>query len=294
MRLLMQQMFWLVGRAMRIPVLSTLWKAGYYWSRDRASYLGAAMAYNALFSIAPLLILAIGAVGLIYGESEVKNKILAMAREQVGNDGAQALQNLVEQFWRPATSIWATLIGTIVLIVAATNFFVQLGTALGMIWNLPVPMHRGWFYPLLLSYLFSFAMVIMTGAFVFVIVASDALFTYVLRTLHDELPGGPELWYWIHLALYVLLLGLITLLTFRFLSNRMIPFRKLVGGALTAAVLFLIGRLLFGLYLHYMGKSLATAFGASSSIVIFLIWVYYSAQIFFFGAEVVKVQMETK
>jgi membrane protein len=278
---------------MRIPIVSTLWKAGYYWGKDRASYLGAAIAYNALFSLAPLLILAIGMVGVIYGETEVKQRLISIAQKYIGAQGTQGLEGMVEQFWRPATTLWATIVGFSLLIFAASNFFVQLGTALTMIWNLPTPPQRGWLWPLILSYLFAFAMVIMTGAFVFGIVASDIFFKYLVDRLGDNLPGGAELWdtYAPWLGTVVLLTLMFTL-TFRFLSSRMIPYRKLWGGALTAALLFLVGRWLFGLYLHYMGDSLKTAFGASSSLVIFLIWIYYSAQILFFGAEVVKVKLE--
>lgn len=278
---------------MRIPIVSTLWKAAYYWSKDRASYLGAAMAYNALFSLAPLLIIAIGMVGMIYGEAEVKQKLIVIAQKYIGAQGTQGLENIVEQIWRPATTIWATIVGFSLLIIAASNFFVQLGTALGMIWNLPVPPQSGWLWPLILSYLFAFAMVIMTGAFVFGMVASDIFFKYLVDRLGDDLPGGPELWYNYGPVLSsIVLLTIMFALTFRFLSNRMIPYRKLWGGALTASSLFLVGRWLFGYYLHYMGDSLKTAFGASSSLVIFLIWIYYSAQILFYGAEVVKVKLE--
>ncbi len=277
---------------MRIPVLTTLWKASQHWSNDRASYLGAAIAYNALFSIAPLLIIAIAMVGLIYGEAEVKTKILSLAQEHIGEQAKNALGDMVEQFWRPSTSLWAAIVGPIILLITACNFFFQLGTALGMIWNLPQPPARHWFISYLISYGFALAMVLMCGCFVFVIIFSDAFLTFLIKRVQDQLPGGVGLWHWLHLALYVFLVMLMLVLTFRFLSNRRIPYRKLWGGALVASLLFLLGRVLFGWYVSYMGASLATAFGAASSIVIFLIWVYYSAQILFFGAEVVKVHLQ--
>jgi membrane protein len=277
---------------MRIPIVSTLWRAGQYWSSDRASYLGAALAYNALFSIAPLLIIAIAVVGLVYGAEAVQDKILGIAKEYIGNEGALAIKSLVEQVWQPKTTAWAAIVGPAVLFIMACNFYLQLETALHMIWNLPIQKPQRWFYPFLRSYLIAFVMVLLSSCFIFVIIVVDGSLSYLIRRVQDQLPGGQWLWYWLHVGLSLALLAMLFLFTFRFMSHRRIGYRALWPGALVAAILFLIGRRLFGWYLNYMGDSLATAFGASSSIVIFLIWVYYSAQIVFYGAEVVKVRLE--
>lgn len=277
---------------MRIPVITTLWKAGLSWSEDRGSYLGAALAYYALFSIAPMLIIAIAGIGVFFGEAEVKQRIFEVARENIGAEGAQAVQQLVEQVWQPQTTLWASILGPVILLLTACNFFLQMGTALEMIWNIKPVQDRHWLYGYLKNYFLAFVMVIVSGAFWLVLFIGDGLVTYLLGLIEETLPGGKVFWQGVHYVLYILLTAGMILITFRFLSHNKIPYRKLWFGALVAAALFFLGRLFFVWYLTYMGKSLATAFGAASSVVIFLIWVYYSSQIIFFGAEVVKVKLE--
>lgn len=270
----------------------TLWKACLSWGEDRGSYLGAALAYYALFSIAPLLIIAIASIGLVFGEGEVKTKIFTITKEHIGADGAKAVQDLVEQVWRPQTTFWASILGPIILVLTASNFFLQLGTALEMIWAIKPMQDKHWLYGYIKNYILAFVMVVLSGAFWLCLFLGDGLVTYLVQYADEKLPGGQVLWKWSHFGLYVFLAAGMILFTFRFLSHGKIPYRKLWFGALVAAILFFLGRLLFVWYLTYMGKSLATAFGAASSVVIFLIWVYYSAQIVFFGAEVVKVELK--
>ena len=273
-------------------LLRTFWNAGLSWSEERGSYLGAALAYYALFSIAPLLIIAIASLGIFFGEAEVKAKIFVVAQEHIGVDGAKAVQELVEQVWRPQTTLWASILGPIILLITACNFFLQLGTALEMIWNIKPVQDKHWLYGLLKNYLLALLMVVVTGAFWLVLFIFDGLLVYVYGILKDQVPGGENVWRTAHYGLYVLLSFIMILFTFRFLSHGKIPYHHLWLGAFVAAVLFFVGRLLLFWYFSYMGNSLATAFGAASSIVIFLIWVYYSAQIIFFGAAVVKVNLQ--
>ncbi len=272
----------------------TLWLASLSWSNDRGSYLGAALAYYALFSIAPLLIIAIAGIGIIFGEADVKASIFNIAQEHVGPEGAKAIQELVEQVWRPrTTTFWASILGPIVLFLTASNFFLQLGTALELIWGIKPTQHLHWLHALCMNYILSFVMVIVSGAFWLCLFLGDGLVTYLLQYTDEQLPGGQAVWKWSHYVVYIFLSAGMILFTFRFLSHGRIPYRKLWFGSLVAAFLFFLGRLLFVWYITYMGKSLATAFGAASSVVIFLIWVYYSAQIVFFGAEVVKVELNS-
>ncbi|HMO35511.1 MAG TPA: YihY/virulence factor BrkB family protein [Gemmatales bacterium] len=273
-------------------MLKTLYRAGISWSEDRGSYLGAALAYYALFSIAPLLIIAIAGIGIVFGENETKLRIFSFACESIGEDGAKAVQELVEQVWRPQTTFWASILGPIILFLTASNFFLQLGTALEMIWDIKPMQHRHWLYGLLKNYLLAFAMVILTGAFWLALFLGDGLVTYLVHFANETLPGGTAIWKWCHYCMFILLVSGMIMFTFRFLSHGKIPYLKLWFGSVVAAVLLFVGRLLFVWYLTYMGKSLTTAFGAASSVVIFLIWVYYSAQIVFFGAEVVKVELK--
>lgn len=274
-----------------MSLLRTLWNASLAWNEERGSYLGAALAYYALFSIAPLLIIAIASIGLIYGEAEVKLKIFDVAKEHIGADGARAVQELVEHVWRPQTTLWATILGPVILLLTACNFFLQLGTALEMIWDIkPIKDHH-WLYGMIKNYLLALLMVVVSGAFWFVLFLGDGVLIYFHQILQDKVPGGERLWLAGHYSLYIVLTFIMIVFTFRSLSHGKIPYRTLWLGALIAAVLFFLGRVLLLWYLKYMGDSLATAFGAASSVVIFLIWVYYSAQIMFFGAAIVKVKL---
>lgn len=274
-----------------MAILRTLYQAGLSWGNDRGSYLGAALAYYALFSIAPLLIIAIASIGLVYGEAEVKTKIHVFVQDNVGKEGAEAVMGLVDQVWRPQTTFWASILGPIILLLTACNFFLQLGTALEMIWNIKPTQDKHWLYAYVKNYLLSILMVVVSGAFWLILFLGDGILLYFRAVLKDKIPGGEEVWQWVHSGLFIILSAIMIMFTFRFLCHGKIPYRKLWFGSLIAAILFFLGRVFFVWYLTYMGKSLATAFGATSSIVIFLIWVYYSAQIIFFGAEVVKVRL---
>ncbi len=277
---------------MRLPIVSTLWKASQHWSNDNASYMGAAMAYYALFSIAPCLIIGIAIVGMVFGEAEVKAKVINIARDYIGQEGAQALENMVEHVWRPATTIWAALVGPAILIVAACNFFLQFGAALAIIWNLPKTVHRHWVLDYIRSYFMAALMVLIFGFFLLVLMVGDTLLGFFLNQIIEHLPGVAWIWQLAHRMSFILLFTVLVIFTFRFFSHGFIPYSKLIGGALVTSLLMLLGRILFVWYITYMGNSLATAFGAASSIVIFLMWIYYSSQIVFFGAEVVKVGLD--
>jgi len=286
-------MLWMVARTLW-SVAQKLWKAGVAWSEDRASYLGAALAYHALFSIAPLLIIAIGTIGIVYGEEAMKQKVLSLARENIGQQGAAALGEMLDHVWRPSTTLWASIVGPVILVVTACNFFLQLGTALEMIWNIKPTANRHWLYGILKNYALALLMLLVSGAFWAALLVGDGIVSYFIHLMQEQGLEQAAWWNWGHHVVYVVLVTGIILFTFRFLSHGKIPYADLWQGALVTSFLFFLGRLLFGWYVTTLGGSLVTAFGAASSIVIFLIWVYYSAQILFYGAEVVKVYLRER
>lgn len=277
---------------MRIPVVTTLYRAGLAWNQDNASYLGAALAYYALFSIAPLLFIGIAIVGLVFGQDAVEERMVGEIRDYVGQDTAKAIHELISKTWTPDGSFWASIVGPVVLVIAAANFFRQVRVALDMAWNLPPEASSNVFLSTLVSYLLAILMVLVTGVFWLSVMVGDATLSWFIQAVGDDLPGGPLQWHLGQFAMLQVLLTLLFGLTFRFLSHGRIKYRHLWFGAGVGAFLFLLGRLIFGLYIRYMGTQLATAFGAASSLVIFLVWVYYSAQIFLYAAEVVKITRE--
>jgi membrane protein len=276
---------------MRIPIVTTLYRAGLEWNNDNASFLGAALAYYALFSIAPLLIIGMAMVGIFFTPQAVEQHMVSQIQEAIGGESARAVQELIRFSWDPTTSLWATIVGPPVLLIAAANLFRQLRVALDMLWGLPPLAWKNVFHSAVITYLLAVLMVLITACFWLALMAGDSMLSYFIHEFREFLPGGVVRW---KLGQYGLLLVVQTLyfaLTFRVLSHGRILYAHLWFGCLVGALLFLLGRVAFGFYISYMGKGLATAFGAASSLVIFLIWVYYSAQIIFYAAEVVKVKI---
>lgn len=263
------------------------------WSKDNASFLGAALSYHALFSVAPLLLIAMAVAGLVFGDAASENGIVAALEDYVGHDAAHAVQAMVASMRQPHHSVWASLVGGAVLLITAANFFLQLQTALHLIWNLPpVPMPH-FLLGYVRDYLIGLAMVLMTACFWLAVLIGGSSLGYAVTWLGDRLPVRADVWQWLQLGINFVLMTLMLVMTWRFMSHGRIPYRKFWLGAIVTTTLFTVGRLLFELYLNYMGRQLATVFGAASSLVIFLVFVYYSAQILLFGAEVVKAQLHS-
>lgn len=268
-------------------IFRTLSRAALKWQADHASYLGAAIAYYALFSTAPLLILAIAVSGLIFGEDAAEGKLVGTLSEYVGPESAQAIQSLVHQA-EPGSG-WAAVISGLVLFLAAVSLFQQMRTALRIIWKLP-PRPENVVTGTVRSYLLAFATLLVTLIFAFLLVASSTSLTLVLEVWGHALLSNPLVFRLVNLGVSVFLLTLALTFCFRLLSDGVIPYRYHLTGALVTAILFVLGKWLFGFYLA--STSLRTAYGAASSLVVFLVWVYYSAQLIFFGAEVVQVLRE--
>ncbi|HMP58669.1 MAG TPA: YihY/virulence factor BrkB family protein [Gemmatales bacterium] len=271
-------------------ILRLLRDASRAWSKDNASFLGGAVAYHALFSIAPLLLIAIAIAGLIFGEAASENGIVHALEEYIGHEAAMAIQHLVASMRQPRQSLWTSVVGGVILIITACNFFLQLQTGLCQVWVLP-PMptpHFLWGY--LRDYLLAFLMVLLNAFFWLAVLLGGSFLGLAVEWLGDQLPAGPAVWRGLQLGINFCLMVMMLVMTWRFLSHGRIPYRKFWIGATVSVVLFMSGRYLFGLYLTYMGRHLVSVFGAASSLVIFLVFVYYSAQILFFGAAIVKVQ----
>jgi membrane protein len=268
--------------------MHTFWRACKEWNNDNASFLGAALAYYSLFSIAPLLLLAFAISGLILGEAAAEGRVFDYLKEFVGADSAQAVQQLVLSSRKPSWGSWQSILATTILVYAALSLFRQLKTALNVVWKLP-PIERhgivGFIHDLLLAVI----LVLCTGLFVlFMTIAS------MINAFLADLPWfhglGPQTWRWVDLGAICLLQALILAFTYRVLSEGRIAYRYVIGGALAAAIMLTLGKWAFSLYLGY--SRLDTLYGAAGSMIVFLVWVYYSAQIVFFGAEIIKVQMQ--
>ena len=262
-----------------------IWRAGRQWSANGDSRLGAALAYYTLFSIAPLLVIAIRIAGVFFGEDAARGKVVEQLGQFIGPDSARAIQALVEYAGEAKAEGWSTILTFGVLIIGSLNVFVQVRGALCSIWQLPLPRGStilGFF----LNYLLALIMVLCSGALLLLLLAAGVVMPIFQRWLDVNFPGNHFPWQVVELAISVLLLTVLFMVLFRVLSGRRIAWKYVVYGSVITAILFTIGKWLVGLYLAYTHT--ASAYGAAGSLVVFLIWVYYSAQILFFGAELVQ------
>jgi membrane protein len=253
------------------------------WMEDKASGLAAALAYYALFSLAPLLLIVTSVAGLVFGQQAAEGHLYLQVSSLVGPDSAAAIQSIVANMGlHPSKGVLATVVGVGVLIVGATGVFAQLQESLNTVWRAKSPTTNGlldWFRVRFLS----FSMVMGVGFLLLISLVLSALLAGVGQFLTAFIPG----WVVLGHALNVLIsLGGITVLfamMFKVLPDTPVAWRDVWLGALVTSVLFTLGKFAIGFYLGQ--ASVASSYGAAGSVVIVLLWVYYSSLILYLGAE---------
>jgi membrane protein len=269
-------------------VLKRLRKACTYWVEDQASQMGAALAYYALFSLAPLLMIAIAVTGQVYGADHTREKLVEWVRDVGNEETATAIQILLDNQRQLPSSLGPWMISLATLLIGAIGMFTQLQTSLGRIWRLQNP-DQGVVVGLVRMHLLAFLMVLFTCAAVLVLLTGSTVLSVILSQAGHLLPGSHWSWRGVDFGVSALAVLLLLAFTYRFLSDGTVRYIHVWEGALVSAVLFTLGKMLIGFYLAH--SQVMTAFGAAGSLVALLIWVYYSAQIFFFGAEVIRVRL---
>jgi membrane protein len=267
----------------------TLKDAANGWVDDKAPRMGAALAYYTIFSLAPLLIIAIAIGGAVFGEEAARGQIVGQLRGLVGTAGAEAIETMVENASRPSSSIIATLIAIVVLLFGASGVFVELQSALDTIWKV-TPRPGKAIVTLLRERLTGFAMVLGVGFLLLVsLILSaglEALGAYVSSFWTEVVLLGRILNLVISLSVTTALFALL----YKILPGTPVAWRDVWIGAVLAAVFFSIGKFAIGLYLGR--SSVASVYGAAGSLVVLLVWTYYSAQILLFGAEITRAQAQ--
>lgn len=256
------------------------------WSEDRASRLAAALAYYATFSLAPLLIIAIAMAGLIFGQEAVQSQIIEQVQGLIGDRGARLVQTMIEGAYQPTSRIPATVIGIATLLFGASGVFAQLHSALNTIWNVAPRPGRG-VLALVKDRFISFTMVLAVGFLLLVSLVVSAALAALGRYLDTLLPNLINT---VKILNLVISFGVVTLLfamIYKFLPDVKIKWGDVWIGAAITSLLFTVGKQLIGLYLGH--SSAASVYGAAGSLAIILIWIYYSAQIVFLGAEFTQV-----
>lgn len=256
------------------------------WSDDKAGRLGAALAFYAVFSLAPLLIIAIAIASLVFGEEAAKGHVADKLNKLIGTRAAGAVEETIERTHASGSGLTATIISIVVLFFSATAVFGQLQDALNTIWGVQSKPKRGWFGTIK-DRLATFVVVLGFGALLLVSLSLSTTLAVVGQVLPNSLPGSALLWRGIELVVALVLFTLLFAMIYKFLPDVQLAWRDVIIGAFVTAVLLSIGKFLIGLYLVY--GSPASAYGAAGSLVIILLWVYYSAQVMLFGAELTEV-----
>jgi membrane protein len=270
--------------------LLTILKMSYQdWKEDKASRLAAALAYYTIFSLAPLLVIVIAITGLFWQRDVVQTQVMNQVQNLVGPQGSTFVASLLNSANKPAQGIVATVIGIITLLFGALGAFNALHDSLNIIWDIEEEA-KGFLQSLkrvLFSRLLSFGMILGIGFLLLVSLVVSAGLSAVQQTIGNALPISEVL---LQLANLVISIGVITVLfalIYKFLPDAEIAWRDVWLGAFVTAILFSLGKMLIGLYLG--NSAVASSFGAAGSLALLLIWIYYSAQILFFGAEFTQV-----
>lgn len=256
------------------------------WQKDKAPVLAAALTYYTVFSIAPLLIIAIAIAGFIFGEEAARGQLVERLEAELGTSVAQTIQMLVVNISRPQSGIIATVLGVCTIFWGASSIFTHLKNALNTIWNVSLPPKRG-VMALVADRLLSLFMVLGVGLLLILFLTVSAVLAAANEMLSDRLNTPEIVWHQIDFLVSFLVMMVLFACMFKFLPDVKIAWGDVWIGAAITAILFTIGKILIGFYL---GKStVASAYGIAGSFVILLLWINYSAQILFFGAEFTQV-----
>ena len=253
------------------------------WSDDYAPSMGAALAYYTMFSVAPLLLIVISVAGLVFGAEAARGEIFGQLRGLVGETGALAIQGVLESISKPAEGVMATIIGLVVLLLGATTVFGELQDALDRIWRAPARTRSSGVWTLLRSRLLSFGMIMGIGFLLMVSLVASAVLSALGKWWSPLFGGWTTVLHVVNFAFSFALATTMFAMIYKIMPRVRIQWRDVWIGAGVTALMFTIGKLLIGLYIGRSG--VASTFGAAGSLVVVMLWVYYSAQIFLLGAE---------
>jgi membrane protein len=256
------------------------------WSDDNAPSRAASLSYYTIFSIAPLLLIAVAIAGIVFGHQAVSGQLTAQLQGLLGEKSAEAIEGMMESASNLGSGIAASIIGVALLVLGACGAFVELQDTLNTMWGVDKSKTSGLF-GFIKARLLSFAMIGVIAFLLLVSLVISAALAAVGHFAKDSLPAGEAVF---HVLNFVVSFGVITFLfaiMFKILPDAKIPWGDVWLGAAVTALLFVIGKLLIGLYI---GKSSASSsYGAAGSFAVLLIWIYYSSMIVFFGAEFTQV-----
>ena len=260
------------------------------WKEDRASRLSAALAYYTIFSLAPLLVIVIAITGLIWEADVVRTQLLNQIQSLVGAEGATFVADLITNTGSQTEGIVATIIGIITLLFGALGVFNELHNSLNIIWEVEEEKPKGFLQTIkkvVIDRLLSFTMILGIGFLLLVSLVVSAGLSATQETIGNAIPLSEFLLQIVNTIISIAVITVLFALMYKFLPDAEIAWRDVWVGAFITSIFFSLGKTAIGLYLG--NSAVASSFGAAGSLILLLVWIYYSAQILFFGAELTQV-----
>jgi membrane protein len=257
---------------------------------DNGLKLSASLAYYTVFSIAPLLILVISLISLFLGHDAVNNTLYPQIKAYVGSQAAVQIQEIIKNLQVSGKTGVALITGIAILLIGASSMFVEIQDSINIIWRVKAKPKRGWL-KLIQNRFLSFSLIISMGFLLLVSLAVNIAINALSAKLAHFLPGVTVLVLSvINLAITLIVIAILFGIIFKVLPDVKIRWAEVRMGAIFTAILFMIGQYLIGLYIQYTAQG--SAYGAAGSIIIILVWIYYSSSILYIGAEFTQVYAE--
>jgi membrane protein len=261
------------------------------WWDDDVPRLGASLAYYTLFAIAPILLVATAVAGMVFGAEAARGEIVGQLDHLIGREGARAIQSLLEGASQERAGVVATVLGALTFVLAATGAFLELQVALNTIWRVKATpaLNVGAF---VMARVRSFGLVVAVGFLLMVSLAVSAALAAFNGWLAARSPNLPLVWNGLNVLVSLVVVAALFALLFRFLPDVRLQWGDVIAGSIVTAVLFTVGQQLIGLYL---GQSpVSSSYGAAGSVMVLLLWVYYSSQIVLLGAEFTRLYADRR
>ena len=254
---------------------------------DNALKMSASLAYYTIFAIAPLLLVIVSLAGIIYGQDAAQGKIFAELNKFVGSGAANQIQEIIKNISKSKDTVFAIIAGSITLFIGTTGVFIEIQDSINQIWRVKAKPKKGWI-KLITNRVLSFSMVIGLG---FLLIVSLVINGVILALSEKIQIYFPDLTILVinsfNLILTFIVISALFGIIFKFLPDVLIDWKDVRMGAFFTAILFMVGKFLIGLYIEKVGPG--SAYGAAGSLIVILIWVYYTSAILFFGAEFTQV-----
>jgi membrane protein len=262
------------------------------FSDDKALKLSASLAYYTVFSLAPLLLLMISLAGAFFGKDAINNKVFHEINGLVGNQAAKQIQDMIKSVELSGKTTSAVIIGFITLLMGATSVFGEIQDSINMIWKVKAKPKRGWL-KMIKDRLLSSSLIVALGFLLIVSLVVNGMVLALSDIITRFLPDITVIFINIlNLAISFIVITILFGVIFKVLPDVKIEWKDVRAGALFTAVLFMIGRFAIGLYISTTGTG--STYGAAGSLIVILVWVYYTAAILYFGAEFTQVYAEYK